>query len=145
VGELKTRREAEGEDKLNKCFAIVNQLKISSSRFGYKCLNSVNKVLLFLRFTIEPIEFLKIMKPVHVGGKGIATLPPKPKTTEETRCHVQLIHSPATQLPHVPMSLYNQSTVRSIVQRLDKLTKKRYRPPEDNPEEEVCDDSSLSQ
>jgi hypothetical protein len=28
VGELKTRREAEGEDKLNKCFAIVNQLKI---------------------------------------------------------------------------------------------------------------------
>jgi len=28
VGELKPPREDEGEDKLDKCFAIVNQLKI---------------------------------------------------------------------------------------------------------------------
>jgi hypothetical protein len=28
VGELKPQREDEGEDKLDKCFAIVNQLKI---------------------------------------------------------------------------------------------------------------------
>jgi hypothetical protein len=28
VGELKTQREDEGEDKLDKCFAIVNQLKV---------------------------------------------------------------------------------------------------------------------
>jgi hypothetical protein len=42
---------------------------LSSSRFGCNHLNSGNKVLLFLPFEIELIEFLKIAGSVHVEGK----------------------------------------------------------------------------
>jgi hypothetical protein len=43
---------------------------LSSSRFGYKCLNSGDKALLFPRFEIEPVEFVEMMGPMQVGEKG---------------------------------------------------------------------------
>jgi hypothetical protein len=122
-----------------------DRLRFSSSRFGSKCLNSGNKALLFPRFEMEPVECLERMGPIHVGGKRMATRPPNLNTTEETRIHWPLILSLQTQRPQVPMSFEDPPTVRSIADPLDKSTPKRYRPPETNLAQEVCDDSSLSQ
>jgi hypothetical protein len=64
------------------------------------------------------------MGPVHVEGKQIATGSPKLKTTKETRMRFELINALKTQLPHVRMSFQDKQTMRSIVERLDKSTKK---------------------
>jgi hypothetical protein len=125
--------------------AVSEMVSLSSSRFGSKCLNSGNKALLFPRFEMEPVECLERMGPIHVGGKRMATRPPNLNTTEETRIHWPLILSLQTQRPQVPMSFEDPPTVRSIADPLDKSTPKRYRPPETNLAQEVCDDSSLSQ
>jgi hypothetical protein len=95
---------------------------LSSSRFGYKCLNSGEKVLLFPRFEIGSIEFLEIRGPIHGWGKRIATLPPNLKTTEETRIHLPLIRSLHTQLPQIPMSFQDHQTMKSTAEPLDKST-----------------------
>lgn len=95
---------------------------LSSSRFGYKCLNSWEKVLLFPRFEIGSIEFLEIRGPIHGWGKRIATLPPNLKTTEERRSHLPLIRSLHTQLPQIPMSFQDHQTMKSTAEPLDKST-----------------------
>jgi hypothetical protein len=100
----------------------VKLLRLSSSRFGYKCLNSGEKVLLFPRFEIGSIEFLEIRGPIHGWGKRIATLPPNLKTTEETRIHLPLIRSLHTQLPQIPMSFQDHQTMKSTAEPLDKST-----------------------
>ena len=73
------------------------------------------------------------MGPVQVEGKQIATGSPKLKTTKETQIRFAFINALKTQLLHVRMSFQDKQTVRSIVERLDKSTQKRYRPPENNP------------
>ena len=85
------------------------------------------------------------MGPVNVGGKQIATWSPKLKTTQERRIRFSLINALTTRLPNAQMSFQDKQMVRSIVEWLDKSTKKKYRPPENNLQEEVCDDSRLSQ
>lgn len=101
---------------------MLEMNRLSSSRFGYKCLNSWEKVLLFPRFEIGSIEFLEIRGPIHGWGKRIATLPPNLKTTEERRSHLPLIRSLHTQLPQIPMSFQDHQTMKSTAEPLDKST-----------------------